>query len=162
MFYFVAWTDRGAGIDQDAWRRFCGARVGVELDGQYRSLRTRDNGFLQDRQAMRLGDFTGIRGIPQQDMAMWVTMGPIADRSQERLGASDVAVVEFRRMMVDAVQRFAAGEPAIGTRGRATPFVALRTFEGIVPKGTNWAILGTAAAPYRPRQLVPAPAVPLA
>ena len=46
---------------------------------------------------MKLGDFTGIRGIPNQDIAMWETMGPIADRTRERLGASDFAVVEFRR-----------------------------------------------------------------
>jgi phthalate 4,5-dioxygenase oxygenase subunit len=162
MFYFIAWSDTGEGIGQEAWRTFCGARVGVDLDADYRSLRTRDNRFLQDRHAMRAGDFTGIRGIPQQDMAMWVTMGRIADRSKERLGASDLAVVEFRRMMVDAARRFAAGEPAIGTTGRATPFVKLRTFEGIVPKGTNWAILGTEAAPYRPGPPVPQPAVPAA
>ena len=30
---------------------------------------------------MRLGDFTGIKGIPNQDIAMWETMGPIADRT---------------------------------------------------------------------------------
>ena len=33
---------------------------------------------------------------------MWETMGPIADRPRERLGASDLAVVEFRRLMVEA------------------------------------------------------------
>jgi len=142
-FYFIAWSDTGGGIDQEAWRKFCGAQVGIDLDQDYRSLRQPENRFLQDRNAMRLGDFTGIRGIPQQDMAMWVSMGRIADRTRERLGASDLAVVEFRRMMVDAVQRFQAGEAAIGTTARRTRYAELRTFEGIVPKGTNWAILGT-------------------
>ena len=52
----------------------------------YRRVRTRDNNYLQDRQKMKLGDHTGIPGIPNQDMAMWETMGPIADRTQERLG----------------------------------------------------------------------------
>ena len=79
---------------------------------------------------MRLGDFTGIRGIPTQDMAMWETMGPIADRSAERLGASDVAIVEFRRIMVDAARRRAAGEPAIGAAGR-------RPAGGMRPAGTR-------------------------
>jgi phthalate 4,5-dioxygenase oxygenase subunit len=157
-FYFIAWSDNGRGIDQEAWRKFCGARVGVELDADYQSVRTAANRFLQDRTGMRAGDFTGIRGIPQQDMAMWVTMGPIADRSAERLGASDLAVVEFRRMMLDAVRRFAEGGPAIGTVERATRYASLRTFEGIVPKSTNWAILGTeaAAVPASP----PSPASP--
>ena len=81
----------GRGIDQEAWRKFCGAQLGVDLDWKYRKMRTRDNNYLQDRQAMKLGDFTGILGIPMQDMAMWETMGPIADRGRERLGASDLA-----------------------------------------------------------------------
>ena len=92
---------------------------------------------------MRLGDFTGIRGIPMQDMAMWETMGPVADRTQERLGASDLAIVEFRRIMVQAARDFAAGQPAIGTGPARAPHATLRSFEGIVPKGTDWRTLGT-------------------
>ena len=33
---------------------------------------------------MKAGNFTGIAGIPNQDIAMWEGMGPISDRSQER------------------------------------------------------------------------------
>ena len=65
---------------------------------------------------MKLGNHTGIQGIPNQDIAMWETMGPIADRSRERLGASDVAIVQFRRIMVDAARSAASGGPAIGRR----------------------------------------------
>jgi phthalate 4,5-dioxygenase len=90
---------------------------------------------------MKLGDWTGIRGIPMQDMAMWETMGPIADRGRERLGASDLAIVEFRRIMVEAVNRFAAGDPAIGTTEPRVPRAKLRSFEGIVPKNTDWRTL---------------------
>jgi phthalate 4,5-dioxygenase len=143
-FYFVAWSDTGPGIGAEEWRKFCGAQVGIDLDSKYRKLRTRDNDFLQDRKAMKLGDFTGIRGIPMQDMAMWETMGPIADRSKERLGASDLAIVEFRRIMVEAVREFAAGKPAIGTAEPRVPCAALRSFEGIVAKGTDWRTLATA------------------
>ena len=35
------------------------------------------NDFRQDRQAMKDGNFTGIEGIPNQDMAMWTSMGRI-------------------------------------------------------------------------------------
>ena len=145
MFYFIAWSDRaGGGVDQEAWRRFCGAQPGLDLDRDFRHRRNRDNGYLQDRQAMRLGDFTGIRGIPTQDMAMWETMGPIADRSSERLGASDVAIVEFRNIMVDAVRRHAAGEPALATHSHRPAYVTLQSFEGIVAKGADWTSLGEA------------------
>ncbi len=70
---------------------------------------------------------------------MWETMGPIADRSRDRLGASDLAIVEFRRVMLDAVQRFRDGGKALGADVERTH---LRAFEGIVPKGTDWRALG--------------------
>jgi phthalate 4,5-dioxygenase oxygenase subunit len=142
MFYFIAWSDTGPGIDPEAWRKFCGAQPGIDLDHRWRKRRVRDNDFLQDRNAMKLGDFTGIRGIPMQDMAMWETMGPIADRGRERLGASDLAIVEFRRIMVDASRRFAAGGAAIGASEPRARKAELRSFEGIVPKGTDWRALG--------------------
>jgi phthalate 4,5-dioxygenase oxygenase subunit len=97
---------------------------------------------LQDRAAMKRGDFTGIKGIPTQDMAMWESMGPIVDRSRDKPGSSDVAVVQFRRMMVNAAKRVAEGAPAIGTTEPRIPQVKLASFEGIVPKSTDWRTLG--------------------
>jgi phthalate 4,5-dioxygenase oxygenase subunit len=143
MFYFIAWSDQ-EGIDQEAWRKFCGAQVGVDLDRDFRRIRVRSNNYLQDRSAMKLGDHTGIKGIPNQDIAMWETMGPIADRSQERLGASDVAIVEFRRIMLEAARVVRDGGAAIGTSATHIPHVKLRSFEGIVPKSTQWTTLGAA------------------
>ena len=145
-FYFIAWSDQpGAGIDVEAWRKFCGAQPGVDLDARWRKKRNWDNLYLQDRQAMKLGDFTGIRGIPMQDMAMWETMGPVADRSKERLGASDLAIVEFRRIMVAAARAVQRGEPVIGTTDPRIAHAQLRSYEGIVAKGTDWRTLGAAA-----------------
>ncbi len=143
MFYWVAWhPDAAKGISQQEWRRFCAAEVGVDLDENYRKKRNLQNRYLQDRQAMQRGDFTGIRGIPAQDMAMWESMGPITDRSQDHPGSSDLAVAQFRRMMVAAAQRFQEGGPAIGTAEPRIPQVKLASFEGIVPKTTDWRTLG--------------------
>jgi len=147
MFYFIAWSDWGPGIDQEAFRKFCHARMGIDLDPHYRRVRTRENNYLQDRQKMKLGDYTGIPGIPNQDMAMWETMGAIADRSKERLGVSDVAIVHFRRIMVEAVRTMRDGGKAIGTGPGAVPHVALASFAGIVPKATDWKTLGGVTAP---------------
>src|SRR5579862_2532969 len=143
MFYWMAWHETD-GIDQDAWRKFCAAEVGVDLDSNYRKVRTLENDFLQDRAAMKRGNFTGIKGIPAQDMAMWESMGAIADRSHDYLGASDVAVSQFRRQMVAAAKRIAAGGPAIGTTEPHIPLAELSSFEGIVPKSTDWRTLGVA------------------
>jgi phthalate 4,5-dioxygenase oxygenase subunit len=147
MFHFLAWTAGDKpGIDQEAWRKFNVAQVGIDLDAQFRNVRTRANTYRQDRNAMKLGDFTGIRGIPNQDIAMWESMGRIADRGKERLGASDLAVVEFRRLMVEAARKMRNGGPALGTTAPRTAHAALSSFEGIVPKGADWRTLGVAAS----------------
>lgn len=75
---------------------------------------------------------------------MWETMGPIADRSRERLGASDVAIVQFRRIMIEAAKKLRDGGAAIGTSPTDVPHVKLKSFEGIVPKTTQWTTLGVA------------------
>src|SRR5688572_10284080 len=143
MFYWVAWhPDPAKGIAQDEWRRFCAATPGVDLDENFRKKRNLGNRYLQDRAAMKRGDFTGIKGIPTQDMAMWESMGPIVDRSRDKPGSSDVAVVQFRRMMVNAAKRVAEGGPAIGTTEPRIPHVKLASYEGIAPKSTDWRTLG--------------------
>jgi phthalate 4,5-dioxygenase oxygenase subunit len=141
MFYWIAWHET-KGIAQESWRKFCAAQVGIDLDENYRRIRTLKNRFLQDRKAMKLGDFTGIKGIPAQDMAMWESMGPIADRSSDNLGASDIAVVQFRRQMIGAAKIFRDGGAAIGTAEPRIPRLKLASFEGIVPKTTDWRTLG--------------------
>ena len=147
MFYWVAWhPDPAKGISQKDWRRFCAAEVGVDLHENFTKKRTLKNRYQQDREAMKRGDFTGIKGIPTQDMAMWESMGPIVDRTQDKPGASDLAVVQFRRMMVQAAKRFAEGGPAIGTTEPRIPHVELGSFEGVVPKSTDWRTLGPAEA----------------
>lgn len=136
-FYFIAWGHPSQTPETETWRKFLRQTVGVDLDANYRPLRTMENGFWQDRQAMKAGNFTGISGFPNQDVAMWLTMGEIADRSNDRLGASDLAIVEFRRQMVDAAKAFQRGERAIGTGDDGvTPEVC--SFQAIVPKTTDW------------------------
>jgi phthalate 4,5-dioxygenase oxygenase subunit len=139
VFHFIAWGNPLTTPDTEAWRRFLGQSVGSDLDPLYRPYRNAENRFWQDRQAMRAGNFTGIKGFPNQDLAMWTSLGPIADRTSraETLAAGDQAVVEFRRTMLEAVRAFQAGEPAIGTGdGHVRPSVC--SFQGIFPKDTDW------------------------
>ena len=93
---------------------------------------------------MKLGDFTGIRGIPNQDIAMWESIGPIADRTSERLGASDIAIVEFRRLMIAAARSHAAGGAPIGLVEPHVALARLRSYQGIVPKAEDWRTFGDA------------------
>ncbi|CAG9170882.1 Phthalate 4,5-dioxygenase oxygenase subunit [Cupriavidus laharis] len=136
-FYFIAWGHPAQTPETETWRKFLRQTVGVDLDAYYRPLRNIDNRFWQDRQAMKTGNFTGIAGFPNQDVAMWLTMGPIADRSHDRLGASDLAIVEFRKQMLDAVRAFQQGGEAIGTGANAIPDNVC-AFQAVVPKTDDW------------------------
>jgi phthalate 4,5-dioxygenase oxygenase subunit len=136
-FYFIAWGHPSQTPETATWRKFLGNEVGVDLDRQYRPLRNVENRYWQDRQAMKAGNFTGIRGIPNQDSAMWVTMGPIADRSRDRLGASDVAIVEFRRRMLDALAQLESDGVAIGTDAQRVP-EQVCSFQSVMPKEQDW------------------------
>jgi phthalate 4,5-dioxygenase oxygenase subunit len=140
MFHFLAFSFAPDGApDQEEYRKILGSQIGIDVNERYENFRTYENNYKQDRMAMKNGNFTGIHGIPHQDVAMWETMGPIADRSAERLGASDQAIVMFRRRMLDAVTRFQQGEPAIGTKSVCSvPQASIRSFEGMMEKGENW------------------------
>jgi len=139
-FYFVAFGGEAA-PDTETWRKFCAAQVGVDLDKTYRHLRTPENNYLQDRKAMKTESWTGVPGIPNQDIIMWETMGPIVDRSTDRLGTSDGAIAQFRKTMVEAACKVEADGTIIGA-AEAQLQVTLRSFEGIVPKTTDWRTLG--------------------
>lgn len=144
-FHFIAWTEEGReNISPEAWRKFCVSEVGVDVDAEFRPMkRHAHNDYLQDREAMRGPDsFTGIPGIPNQDIAMWESMGAIADRSSERLGASDIAVIQFRRIMLDALARHEAGGAPIGLEAPHLPQASLRSYQGVVPKTEDWRLLG--------------------
>ena len=139
VFHFIAWGNPLTTPDTETWRRFLGQSIGSDLDPLYRPYRNVDNRFWQDRQAMRAGNFTGIKGFPNQDLAMWTSLGPIADRTSkgETLAAGDLAVVEFRRTMLEAVKAFQAGKPVIGT-GDGHVRASVCSFQGIFPKSTDW------------------------
>ena len=141
-FYFLAFGDNATTPGTEEWRKFLHAQVGIDVDDNYRSYRTFENNFKQDRQAMKLGNFTGIPGIPNQDYVMWLTMGKITDRTKEVLGQSDLAIVEFRRQMVEAARTYQADGTVIGRTAPHIPLNKLRSFEGVAPKTTDWRIAG--------------------
>jgi phthalate 4,5-dioxygenase oxygenase subunit len=143
-FNFIAWSEGDQpGIDSDAWRKFCVLTVGEDVDAQFRPIkRHASNDYLQDRDMMNDGHFTGIPGIPNQDIAMWESMGTIADRTQERLGASDIAIVQFRRLMLSALQAFEDNERVIGQIEPRLPQAKLRSYQGVVEKTVPWRTLG--------------------
>ena len=52
--------------------------------------------------------------IHAQDIMAWVTQGPIADRTKEKLGASDRGLVMYRKMLKREIEKIERGEDPIG------------------------------------------------
>ena len=56
-----------------------------------------------DRAAQRRGDtFSGVKGIAIQDASLQESMGPIVDRSKERLVSADSGIIKARRKLLTA------------------------------------------------------------
>ncbi|HZT06476.1 MAG TPA: Rieske 2Fe-2S domain-containing protein [Chloroflexota bacterium] len=107
------------------------------LETGYRPAGNRGNMHLQDRAAMKAGNWSGIQGIRAQDRAMTESMGLLAPRHKEHLGASDVAVIRFRRRMLDAVRGLERGEQPPGL-DPSLRFDELRAEQRLVPTGADW------------------------
>jgi phenylpropionate dioxygenase-like ring-hydroxylating dioxygenase large terminal subunit len=110
----------------------------------FRSRRNRANNYLLDREVQKRETFTGIDGINVQDRAVQESMGPVVDRSKEHLGPADRAVIQARRLLLEAVRTVQEG----GTpRGVGPSYYSLRAAEAIIPRSTDWRTLLAEEAP---------------
>jgi len=86
----------------------------------FEPVANRANDYLLDRDRQRRENFTGMRGIREQDIAVQEDQygEPIADRTKEHLGTSDAGVIALRRRLLNAVRNFQRGqEPPEPRRG---------------------------------------------
>ena len=118
----------------------------------FRSRRNRANNYMLDRKVQKTETFTGIEGINVQDRAVQESMGPIVDRSREHLGPADKAIIQARRLLLEAVRTVREG----GTpRGVAPTYYALGAAEGVLPRDADWrTLLAPQAAPTEILQTV--------
>jgi hypothetical protein len=101
----------------------------------FRSVRNRRNNYMLDRQVQKTESFTGIEGINTQDRAIQESMGRIVDRSREHLGPADKAVIQARRLLLQAVKTVGEG----GTpRGVAATSYGLRAVDAVLPRDADW------------------------
>ncbi|HZT08883.1 MAG TPA: Rieske 2Fe-2S domain-containing protein [Chloroflexota bacterium] len=96
-----------------------------------------DNDFLLDRDVQRSQTYTGIPTIRLQDAAVITSMGPIQDRTTERLGTTDAMIIKVR-------QRLMRAATALREHGMAPPGVdrpeAYRVRSGsvVLADGLDW------------------------
>jgi phthalate 4,5-dioxygenase oxygenase subunit len=111
------------------------------LDDNTVGLGTAENGWGQDRQRMREGSWSGMAYLRFEDYAVAASQGPIVDRSREYLGSSDTSVNRARRLLLDAVRRFAKGEPAMGL-DRPVAWGVMEAQDAIIAPDADWRDVG--------------------
>lgn len=109
-FYHVNWDDKGTFVDPKAREALLtfGGLSRQQLEDFYLTRDTWDlpdaptkrNRWRQDREAMRSGSFSGLPSLVQEDVAVVTSAGPIRDRSQEVLAASDRAIAATYRVLL--------------------------------------------------------------
>jgi len=97
----------------------------------------REHNFGQDRAAMAEGHFSGFTGnLLQEDIVTQVSMGPIADRTNEHLSSSDVAIIYARRLLLDSLADMEAGRRLPGTGTDSLAHVI--PVNAVVDDSTSW------------------------
>ena len=84
----------------------------AEVDPRtFESVANQANDYLLDREKQRSENFTGMRGIREEDIAVQENQfgGPIADRTKEHLGTSDAGVIALRRRLLNSVHNLEHG-----------------------------------------------------
>jgi len=115
--YVYAWhPDRPLSAEERA--RFDKGGYGqfAELGPGFVPLRNRSNDYLIDREDQKHRSFTGVRGIAEQDAMAQNSQGLIADRSREHLTPTDIAVVRFRRMMLEGARALREGKEPVAAQ----------------------------------------------
>jgi hypothetical protein len=105
--------------------------------GRFRAVANKNNDYFIDRDKQRTESYTGIDSIFMQDQMATESMGGIYDRTQERLGTSDMMVIRTRKRLIDAAR-------ALRDRGEVPPGVdqpgvyAIRSGGAVLPTSANW------------------------
>lgn len=111
-----------------------------EFGPDYRSRRTPENSYLQDRAAMERGDDYAGFGPYFEIQDTWAVemLGEIQDRTREHLSYSDKSVILLRRCIADGIAELQAtgSAPPIDSDG-AGDVTDLISIAEIVPAGTN-------------------------
>ncbi|HEX8966429.1 MAG TPA: Rieske 2Fe-2S domain-containing protein, partial [Chloroflexota bacterium] len=131
-----------------------GQRGGTQVNSPLNITRTHPNGtgwldrfrceanatndYQIDREAQRTRQsYTGIPSIFLQDQAVTESMGPIYDRTQERLGSSDAMIIRTRRRLIESA--IALRDTGLTPTGVDDPSVfAVRSGGVVLPRGVNW------------------------
>ena len=112
---------------------------GPPVNGPYGDIRPAAGpagDYGMDWEAHRTRMFCGIPGFGMQDRAMTESQGPIFDRSLERLGTSDSAIIRVRKCLIDSARMLRAEQ--VDPPGLDPKLHHVRATSVRLPKDTAW------------------------
>lgn len=124
--------------DREDVLRQLGRRPGIDIDDEGRGFQNRSNQWGQDREAMmRRESFSGIAGIWDEDYAVQESMPPDV-HTREHLGASDLAVIRVRRILLDLAKDIQSGKNSAPAFPNDFDLRRIRAAEAVVSAGSDW------------------------
>ena len=135
IFCFAYHLERDL-TDQERAQYEKGSGIFAAVDENYIPLRNRENDYLIDRDRQKNLNFTGIEGISEQDAAIADSQGLIADRTKELLGQTDLGIVRFRQIMLEAASDLEKGQSPLGLDSPEAYYV--RSGDAMSKKGTQF------------------------
>ena len=107
-YWYALFTSFGKPVDKPTMRA---QRLKTYPAPDYRPIVNRANRWGYDPREQRTQTFTGMGfDINVHDQFACESMGPVQNRVREHLGSTDKGIVLYRRLLVDAIRRNAAGE----------------------------------------------------
>jgi phenylpropionate dioxygenase-like ring-hydroxylating dioxygenase large terminal subunit len=105
------------------------------IPGTFHLKANRANDWFLDREVQRTVNYPGIIGVNTQDMALQETMGAIFDRTKEKLGAADTAIIFMRRQLLQACRDVMEDKDPLGSQGKGSD---VRPAEMLLPDDVPW------------------------
>lgn len=98
-----------------------------------------EDNWGQNRDLMKRGHFSGFPdGVATEDFAMFMSQGPILDRTDEQLCSADTEVIRLRQMLLKAVRDFQNGEQPWVAQDSELDYSEVYSVGGVIGEQEDW------------------------
>ncbi len=110
--YTFTWHATRPLTEEELEREKSGAGIHAKLiPGTSLTVQNKENDYMMDRELQASGrSYTGIIGVGIEDQAVQESGKRIIDRSKERLGSSDTAIIHTRRLLLNTCRALQNGK----------------------------------------------------
>jgi phthalate 4,5-dioxygenase len=133
--FFLSHTEPISSEEWEKKEHRMGRGVEDYIPGTFKLKDNASNDYGLSRERQKTVNYTGILGTNTQDFAVQESMGPIYDRTQEHLGSADTAIIQMRRLLIEATRDVAEGRDPMGSQGQGSK---VRPAQMYLPDDQKW------------------------